>query len=86
LVELRFKLIYADIQSMQRLFFKDTGIHIAEWRQTARLLAASTELLDGASVTQAALASGYASTSAFISAFCRRTGRTPREYRSHFQK
>jgi AraC-like DNA-binding protein len=69
-------------RTLQRLFIAQTGLHLAEWRQAARLLHAATLLLAGASVTRAGLDSGYASTSAFVSAFRRRTGVTPGAYRA----
>jgi AraC-like DNA-binding protein len=71
----------ASIRTLQRLFVGETGVHVAEWRQTARIFAAASRLLEGGSVTEAGLVSGYATTSAFISAFRRRTGKTPLEYR-----
>jgi AraC-like DNA-binding protein len=69
------------LRTLQRLFLEETGMHVAEWRQTARMMAATATLLEGASVTDASLAAGYATPSAFIHAFQRRTGRTPLEYR-----
>ncbi len=69
------------VRTLQRLFLEETGMHASEWRQTARMMAATVTLLEGASVTDASLAAGYATPSAFISAFQRRTGRTPLEYR-----
>ena len=50
---------------------------LSEWRQGARLMAAAASLLQGDSVTSAALDAGYASTSAFITAFRSRFGQTP---------
>jgi AraC-like DNA-binding protein len=69
------------VRTLQRLFLEETGMHAGEWRQTARMMAATATLLEGASVTDASLAAGYATPSAFISAFQQRTGRTPLEYR-----
>jgi AraC-like DNA-binding protein len=69
-------------RTLQRLFVAETGLRLAEWRQAARLMNAAMLLLEGASVTRAGLASGYASTSAFVSAFRRRTGMTPLAYRA----
>ena len=71
----------ASLRSLQRLFLAETGMHIAEWRQTAGLLVALTCLLDGGSVTDAGFAAGYESTSAFVAAFRRRTGVTPLAYK-----
>lgn len=69
-------------RTLQRLFLSQTGLHIAAWRQAARLSHAAVRLLDGASVTAAGAECGYASTSAFISAFRKRTGLTPLAYRA----
>lgn len=70
----------ASVRTLQRLFLRETGLHVAEWRRTARLSHAAMLLLDGASVTEAGLEAGYAGTSAFVSAFRRRTGMTPGAY------
>jgi AraC-like DNA-binding protein len=68
-------------RTLQRLFLHETGMHLAEWRQAARMMAATETLLDGVSVAEASLAAGYASPSAFICAFQQRTGRTPLQFR-----
>jgi AraC-like DNA-binding protein len=47
------------------------------WRQKARLLESVRVLVGGASVTDAALESGYASVSAYIAAFKQTFGCTP---------
>ena len=74
----------ASARTLQRVFISETGLHFSEWRRTARLLHATALLLDGVSVTEAGLACGYGSTSAFISAFRRRTGQTPLTFRRGF--
>lgn len=70
----------ASVRTLQRLFLRQTGLHVAEWRQAARMSHAAALLLAGASVTEAGLEAGYAGTSAFVSAFRRRTGTTPGAY------
>ena len=55
----------------------ETGVALSEWRKTARLMAAAASLLEGVSVTSAALEAGYSGTSAFITAFRLRFGQTP---------
>ena len=65
------------LRTIQRLFLDETGVPLSEWRQVARLMEAAALLLDGKSVTDAALAAGYAGTSAFIHAFRRKFGQTP---------
>lgn len=67
----------ASARTLQRLFLTETGLRFGEWRQRLRLIHAAGALGDGASVTEAGLDAGYASTSAFIAAFRRRFGRTP---------
>ena len=71
----------ASARTLQRVFIAQTGLHFTEWRRTARLLHATALLLEGVSVTEAGFACGYASTSAFINAFRRRTGQTPLAFR-----
>ena len=65
------------LRTLQRRFMAETGVALSEWRQTARLMAAAASLLDGVSVTSAALEAGYSGTSAFINAFRLRFGQTP---------
>jgi len=51
-----------------------------EWRRRCRLLHAMGPLVRGSSVTDVALETGYASTSAFVSAFRGLFGVTPGRY------
>lgn len=71
----------ASARTLQRLFLDETGLGFSDWRQRLRLLHAATLLADGASVTEAGLEAGYASSSAFIAAFKRQLGRTPARMR-----
>jgi AraC-like DNA-binding protein len=71
----------ASLRTIQRAFLSETGMTLSEWRQMARLMAASAMLLDGKSVTDAALEAGYAGVSAFIHAFRGKLGQTPSEFR-----
>jgi AraC-like DNA-binding protein len=71
----------ASARTLQRLFLDETGFGFSEWRQRLRLLHAATLLGAGASVTEAGLEVGYASTSAFIAAFKKQLGRTPARMR-----
>ncbi len=66
-------------RTMTRLFLGQTGLTFRAWRRRLRLLKSLTGLEAGNSVTAVALDSGYASTSAFIAAFRREFGATPRE-------
>lgn len=67
----------ASVRTLERLFRVETGMSFGAWRQRARLLHALERLADGASVTAAGLAAGYAGTSAFVAAFRRELGVTP---------
>lgn len=64
-------------RTMTRLFRDQSGLSIGEWRQQARLVTACAHLAEGHSVTQAALAVGYDSPSAFTALFQRVFGTTP---------
>ena len=66
-------------RSIARLFVKETGLSFGDWRLRLRMLLSLGPLETGASVTRVALDMGYASTSAFIAAFRRVFGTTPRE-------
>ena len=70
------------MRTIQRIFLDETGMPLSEWRQVARLMEAAALLLDGKSVTDAALGAGYAGTSAFIHAFRRKFGQTPTAFRA----
>ncbi len=66
-------------KTLMRLFQRETGLSFRGWRQRARLLSSLSALEEGSSVTSAALACGYDSTSAFIAAFKGLFGVTPGE-------
>jgi AraC-like DNA-binding protein len=68
-------------RTLQRHFLSETGLRLGQWLQRARVFAASNSLLDGASVTDAGLLAGYASTSAFIATFKKEVGLTPLQYK-----
>lgn len=70
------------MRTIQRIFLDETGMPLSDWRQVARLMEAAALLVDGGSVTDAALAAGYGGTSAFIHAFRRRFGQTPTAFRA----
>ena len=67
----------ASARTLQRLFLEETGLRFAQWRQRLRLLHAASLLGLGASVTDAGLEAGYASSSAFIAAFRHAFASTP---------
>jgi AraC-like DNA-binding protein len=70
----------ASTRTLERLFRAETGLSFGVWRQRARLLRAVQLLADEATVTAAAIAVGYESTSAFVAAFRRALGTTPGRY------
>ncbi|MBL0938184.1 MAG: helix-turn-helix domain-containing protein [Gemmatimonadaceae bacterium] len=70
----------ASLRTLERYFREETSLALGAWRQRAALLHAIEQLAAGASVTQAGLAAGYDSTSAFVNAFRRLTGTTPGKY------
>jgi AraC-like DNA-binding protein len=67
----------ASLRTLQRCFADETGMTIEAWRQKARLIQSAAALAEGASVTNAALACGYDSPSAYIAAFRKQFGVTP---------
>lgn len=67
-------------RTLQRLFKNDVGIDADSWRQQARLNRAMELLVTGASVKQVAFSVGYNHPSAFVAAFHRIFGVTPRAW------
>ncbi len=67
-------------RTIERLFLSQTKLSFRHWRQHVRMLKSLEPLAAGKSVTVAGLDVGYASTSAFIVAFRRAFGTTPRRY------
>jgi AraC-like DNA-binding protein len=70
----------ASRRTIERLFLRETGMTIAEWRRRLRLLHAVRLLAEGEAVTAVSLACGYASVSAFIAVFKKEFGATPGRY------
>ncbi|HEX5794592.1 MAG TPA: helix-turn-helix transcriptional regulator [Geminicoccaceae bacterium] len=70
----------ASVRTLSRRFLAETGMTFREWQRQARLLAALVRLAQRESVTVVALDLGYDSPSAFIHAFRRALGTTPRRY------
>jgi AraC-like DNA-binding protein len=70
----------ASRRTIERLFVRETGLTMAEWRRRLRLLHAVRLLAEGEAVTAVALAVGYTSVSAFIGVFKREFGVTPGRY------
>ena len=72
----------ASLRTLQRRFPAETGLTLEAWRQKARLIHGAARLIEGSSVTEAALGSGYDSVSAFIAAFKAGYGVTPARFRT----
>src|SRR5262245_37940977 len=67
-------------RTLQRIFRAETGMNFGTWRQQLRLRHALQALAAGGSVTSVAFDAGYASVSAFVSAFRRTFGQPPARY------
>lgn len=67
----------ASVRTLERLFRRETGMGVGEWRRQLRLLHAMKLLDAGNSVTAVAFDVGYASPSAFTAAFTARFGVPP---------
>lgn len=67
-------------RTMTRLFVNDTGMSFDRWRTHLRLRTALPLLAENRPVSQVARVVGYATPSAFLAAFRRTTGTTPRRY------
>jgi AraC-like DNA-binding protein len=71
--------IAASRRTMERRFRLETGLTLAGWQRRARALAAIDRMGDGSSVTEVAIAVGYATPSSFVAAFRGELGVTPRQ-------
>jgi AraC-like DNA-binding protein len=67
-------------RTFMRAFSAQVGMSFGRWRQQARLFAGLEMLAQGKSVTEAAIAVGYDSVSAFIEMFRKMLGATPQMY------
>lgn len=67
-------------RTLTRLFVHDTGMSFDRWRTQLRLRAALPLLAEGLPVARVAHAVGYATPSAFLAAFRRTVGTSPRRY------
>jgi AraC-like DNA-binding protein/quercetin dioxygenase-like cupin family protein len=67
-------------RTLTRAFLTGTGIPFSRWRTAVRLRAALPHLASGEPVSTVADRVGYDTASAFIAAFRRETGLTPRSY------
>ncbi|OZM79998.1 AraC family transcriptional regulator [Pseudonocardia sp. MH-G8] len=67
-------------RTLTRLFVRDTGMSFDHWRTQVRLRAALPLLAEGQPVSRVAHSVGYSTASAFLVAFRRTVGTTPRRY------
>ena len=67
-------------RTLARLFAAQTGMTFRQWQRQARLLEALVRLAENQPVTTIAYDLGYESPSAFIYAFRRALGTTPKRY------
>lgn len=72
--------VCASRRTLERIFLRETHLTLGQWHRRARLSAALRRLAEGEPATRVALEVGYASPSAFISAFRAALGRTPARY------
>ncbi|WP_406721116.1 AraC family transcriptional regulator [Thioclava litoralis] len=68
-------------RTLSRLFQKETGLNWREWRDRLRFFLAIEGLQSGRSSTDLANWLGYSSPSAFVAAFKRRSGNSPKSWR-----
>jgi AraC-like DNA-binding protein len=65
------------LRTLERCYLDETGLAVGEWRRRVRLFHALHRLQRGHSVTEVALESGYATSSAFGVAFRKQFGHAP---------
>lgn len=70
----------ASRRTLERRFREQTGMTLGRWRQRLQLVRAIELLASGTSVSETGWSVGYASTSAFVTAFRRQVGTTPGRY------
>lgn len=70
-------------RTLERAFLASTRLTLGAWRRRARILASLHDLAAGATVTEAAIAIGYSTPSAFVTAFKNQLGSPPHTYLRH---
>lgn len=68
-------------RTIERAFRADAGMTLGEWRQRSRISRAIALLADGGGVKDVAIEVGYATPSAFVTAFKKYVGTTPGKLR-----
>jgi AraC-like DNA-binding protein len=74
------RVVGASGRTLARVIERETGMSFTEWRTRVRVAHAAQRLLSGERVARVATEVGYASSSAFVAAFRRVVGVTPRTY------
>lgn len=74
------------VRTVQRTFRKDVGTDFESWRRQVRLTKAVELLVSGYSVKEVAFAVGYRQSSAFVEAFRRTFGTTPKAWTLSLEK
>lgn len=72
--------IGTSVRTLERIFQGELGLGLGAWRRRATILASLDTLLATGSVTDAAMAAGYSTSSAYITAFRRELDGTPGAY------
>ena len=70
----------ASRRTLERVFRQETGLTLGAWQRRARILGSLEHLAAGESVMAAATGAGYTTPSAYVAAFHRELGRTPRRF------
>jgi len=70
----------ASRRTLERVFAAQTGLSLGAWRRRAHILGSLDCLAAGETVTRAAQSSGYTTSSAYVAAFKRELGITPRQF------
>ena len=77
--------LFMSQSTLLRLFHRHLGVSPHEYLEARRLAMARTYLLEGKSVTETAVLTGFSNTSVFIRLFHRRFGTTPLRFRQSNQ-
>ncbi len=74
------------VRTIERAFRRDVGSDFKSWRRQVRLMKAVELLVAGCPVKQVAFGVGYRQCSAFVKAFSRTFGKTPKAWVSELEK
>jgi AraC-like DNA-binding protein len=70
----------ASRRTLERVFRAEAGVSLGAWRRRANILGSLDRLAAGGTVTEAATSVGYSTPSAYVAAFKRELGTTPRNF------